>query len=259
MSYHMALSALSPKQRQTIEAELAAWKDHAPVADNLRRETALPHDEFVHLLEAFSSALSTPGSDGPGLFDIACRNHKLKGPRVRGTCPQVLGRAIPLNRLADLLYGSDPGISRMQWERLARRHAAQPGKLARLLGRPVPLGRHVIWATFRNPERTCSPFADPLHTRERVRTALGLGEDELEQAWALLVYTPNDATTHDIRIPTVADAGSYRYFCCVADVATEDHGWTRPLEPNPLGLAPQPEVVHAEHTDYRLTHLAILE
>lgn len=55
MSYPAALAALHPNQAKAIQAELASWQsgDYAPAGDNLRRETALPHDVFVRLLDSF--------------------------------------------------------------------------------------------------------------------------------------------------------------------------------------------------------------
>ncbi len=53
-----------------------------------------------------------------------------------------------------------------------------------------------------------------------------------------------------LRLPTVADAGMYSYSRPVMDASTAEHGWTRPLPPNPMGLAPQPEIVHGDTISY---------
>lgn len=262
MSYHAALSALDPNRATAIEAELASWLsgDYAPVGDNLRRETALPHDVFVRLLDSFAAKLPALDASGPEHFDTVCREYKLKGPYVGGVPPGILGRAVPLDRMVRLLHETYPGFSLSRWELLTRRHAAQPDKLVRQLGQPIPLGRNLIWTTFRNPGRSSSPFGmPPLDTKENIRTALGLGDAPLEQPLVLLVYSPSDPASLDIRVPTVADAGFYRYFRCGQHAETEEHGWTCPLEPNPLGLPGQPEAVHAPHPDYRVTQLTILE
>lgn len=259
MSYRAALAELPADDAKAIEDELNGWLDHAPVADNVRRETALPHGEFVRLLNSFVAQLPPVGSTGPELFDVVCRDHKLKGPEVGGIPPRALGRAVPLERLVEWFHAGNARITKLRWEQLVRRHAARPERLASLLGAAVPLGRYVIWSTFTNPHRNSQPFTDPLHTMENVRTALGLGEDPLEQPWVLLVYEVTGGSGSTIRKPTVADAGRYRYYSPVSDASKEEHGWTQPLPPNASAIDPQPEVVHAEALDHQVTQLTILE
>lgn len=201
-------------------------------------------------------------ASGPEHFDTVCRDFKLKGPNVGGVPPRVLGRAVPLASLAEwLLTHPDcpTDIFEEELQHLIHLHTQRPERITELLGRQVPLGRHVIWSTFANPDRSRSPFQPPLDTRAAVRTALGLGLQALEQPWVLLVYLIPDGSCRSIHMPTVADAGSYRYFSPVADASKEDHGWTRPLDHHPPTFPPQPEVVHAENLDYQVTGLIILD
>ena len=264
MSYDSALAALRAEDRQAVEHELSTWTgdDDAPVAENIRRETSLPHGVFVQLLAAFSAVLPTTVADGPDLFDVVCRGYKLKGPSVRGIPPRVLGRAVPMADLVEWLLGHPdlpPDIFEEELRHLIRLCAGRPEGITALLGGQVPLGRHVIWATFRNPDRNRSPFLPPLDTRAAVRTALGLGLKALEQPWVVLVYLIPDSPRQGIHMPTVADAGSYRYFSPVNDAAEEEHGWTKPLDHDPPAFPPQPEVVHADDLDYRVTDLIVLD
>jgi hypothetical protein len=235
-----------------ILAELGGWvygPDHTrgQVAANLRAETALPDAEFQALLEAFAAELAN-GTDGGLAFETACRSLKLRGPAVRGVMPTVLGRATTMRRLCGWFHDRHPSVTQEKFEQLVRLHASPVSRPSTRL-RKAPLGRHVVWATFRNPDRDQSPFTAPLATKEDVITALGLGDQSAHGTWVMLVYRPR-CQRAELRLPTVADAGMYSYFRPVADVSTAEHGLTQPLPPNPKGLGPQPEIVHGDAVSY---------
>lgn len=238
-----------------VVAELGRWtrgtdSSRRQIAANLQAETALPDTEFRALLAAFAAELAK-GTDGGPAFEMACRSSKLKGPAVHGVMPTVLGRATTMRRLCGWLHDRHPSVTQEKFEQVIRLHALPVARPSARL-RQAPLGQHVIWATFRNPDRNQPPFDPPLATKEAVITALGLGGQSAGETWVMLVYQPR-CQRAELHLPTVADAGMYSYFRPVADVSTAEHGFTQPLPPNSMGLGPQPEIVHGDAISYDVT------
>ena len=89
------------------------------------------------------------------------------------------------------------------------------------------------------------PFAGLPSRRDALCTALGLGHHRDSE---LLVLTyRSEAPTHGKKLcrPTVADASTHIFYRPHSDVST-CWGYTKPLDLNPDGLEPMPEVVHAQ-------------
>ena len=114
---------------------------------------------------------------------------------------------------------------------------------ARLLRR-APMGRFIVWATFREDEPDDDPFGHLPKTTEGIRTALGLGECPETETLVLINWRREGPyATLSIHRPTVADAGMYPWYRPVSD-ASANWGYTAPLDPNPDELPAFPEVVH---------------
>lgn len=256
MDFSGAINAVSTDVQNQVNCVLDQWKSGSDpscrqLAANLESELLLSCTDFPAFLAGFSRELEN-GVDSLSAFDEVCKGHKLCGPRLAGVSPKRLGRATELSRLCSWISDQNPTMPMESVERLVRRHAISRSGSPSSKIEYAPLGRHVIWATFRNPERTEDPFVPPLSTKESIRTALGLGGLDRDTPWVLLVYEP-ECDRRDFRVPTVADAGNCAYFRPVRTTCPPaEHGLTEPLLPNPNHLPGQPELVHGDAISYRL-------
>ena len=155
---------------------------------------------------------------------------------------------MPARQYADLIFQAPDSelASRTAAQRFLREHADRPALAARHERslRRAPLGRYLIWATFNLSSPDSNPFQALPRTTAAVRTALGLGHLPVDEPLVLLAYRSDLPNAHwRLCRPTVADAEIGPHYRPHAD-PNHPHGWTRPLDPNPEGLAPQPELVH---------------
>ncbi len=255
--YSRAVTALSPDQTTLVSGQVTAWETGAcprwrRVSANIQAETALTFDLFCQLLEKFAGELSA-GVDAPEeCWRNACRSNQFNGRRLPDPIPECLGRATPISNYA-ILISESPGVTKSdtECEKLIRKidmkgPAAHPREL-RILRR-ARLGRYVVWATFNEADSSRNPFDVLPRTREEVRTALGLGDCSETDKLVLLSYRSMGSWgSLELFRPTIAEADQYCWYSPVAD-SSADYGMTRPLDPNPSALLPQPEVVHREIT-----------
>jgi len=253
--YSETISALDDNERQLVVEQMGAWASGAcerwrRIVGNVQGETALSLDAFGKLLRDFCSELSRGSKTAEAAWVDACRAHQFEGPVLPPPSPERLGRATPLSSYAAVVSDSPGvGLSPDRCEKLIRKihidgTSASPRE-RRTLQR-ARLGRHVIWATFHQPAPDHCPFDHLPRTTEAIRTALGLGECSETETLVLLSYRSGGSWGMlELYRPTVAEAGTYCWYCPVSD-GTASTGMTRPLDPNPQSLAPQPEVVHRE-------------
>ncbi len=192
-------------------------------------------------------------------WETVCRKHQFRGAALAEPVPTLLGRAVPIQTYAKLLAPS--ALTDAQTEALIRKVAmagASPVEREAKILRRGPVGRHVIWATFSAAAAAESPFRSMPHRTESIRTALGLGHLSETETLVLVSWRRvGPFATLALHRPTIADAGSFPWFRPVNDVAARC-GYTRPLDPNPKGLSPCPEVVHKEITGETLVFPIIL-
>lgn len=255
MVFSKALQNIPAESKKRIEKTIGEWENvgeslQCILAENLQSECLLPEKNFDELLRKFSQNLLE--QDATQAFEEACYHCKLKGPSMGGVFPIVIGRAAPLNRFCGWIIDKNPDLDKKTVERLVRSHAVSDRTSVANKIAKAPVGRYVIWSTFKNPNRNEIPFQSPLSTKEAVKTALGLGGVLTTEPWILLVYLPQ-CEQQELRLPTVADAGKNPYFQPVPKTqAQPEHGWTKPLSPNPDELAPQPEIVHNQDISYQI-------
>ena len=261
--YQDALEQLGEPQKTQVEERIGEWRTEgdtrwSQIADNIIYETALSPADFAALLRTFCGELDK-GADPAGAWITACRAHQFKGRQMTDDeRPGMLGRALPFGAYVAFVHRvvrRDPfPINEGAAEGIVRRVClagdagqAVSGRDERFL-REALLGKHVIWAFFDLKAPDENPFDRLPRTAEAVRTALGLGHIDKREAIVLLSYK---SKTEYVRIephrPTIAEAANNSHYRPGCDT-NERHGWTRPLSPNPLGLEPQPEVVHGETT-----------
>lgn len=249
--YKDACALLADPERERWMTELSIWStdgEWSYIATNITSETALSAIDLHSLLVEFLRRLAD-GSPTREAWPAACWAHQLRGAAVPAAHrPPVLGRAMPAQEYADRIFEAPDSElpNRAAAQRFLREHADRPALTARherTLRRAL-LGRHVIWATFNLSSPDSNPFHGLPRTTAAVRTALGLGHLLITEPLVLLAYRSDrpDANWRLYR-PTVADAEMGPYYRPHGD-PNHPHGWTCPLDPNPEGLAPQPELVH---------------
>lgn len=246
-----ALDSLDATDRDLIIGQLDGWANgscskSSQVAANIRAETALSTDSFLALLRDFCGELKGDPADPRAGWKNACRKHKYAGAPVPPPGPARLGRALPIGQYAKLL-APKVGLTDAKAEDMIRKIIlAGPSPVAReaRLLRKGPLGRFLIWATFRNGDSDADPFEHLPKRTEAIRTALGLGECPETETLVLVTWRrEGPLATLAIYRPTVADAEMYSWYRPVAD-PTSPWGSTAPLSPNPASLPACPEVVH---------------
>ncbi len=263
MVFTKALQSIPAASKKRVEDTIRDWEKttktcHNTVAENLRAEWLLEEKDFGELLKAFSKNLYS-GQEAMQAFEEACKQSKLKGPPMGGIFPTLVGRATTLDRFCGLIVDINSDLGKGTVERLVRRHAISDKTTGSKRIDKAPVGKYVIWSTFKNPDRNETPFQSPLSTKESVKIALGLGGLSIDEPWVLLVYRPQ-CDQQELRLPTVADAGENPYFQPVPRTPQPEHGWTKPLSPNPDNLAARPEIVHRPNISYKIQlPLVILE
>lgn len=246
MMFDDALSGLPVASQAAIQVALDAWASHPSchrLCTNLRVETALPADAWATLLAAFAHRLGA-GEPPEEAWTVACRAHQRRGA-AHPAPPSVLARAMPetvyVDRLAEAAHVDRRRAVRVL-ELATARGTAPPPAVERLL-RSAPLGRWLIWATFRADRSADRPFDGLPDDKDVIANALGLGEPWPPAVLLLLTYErPAGLVVHR---PTVADAATYVWYA--PHVSPSDpHRMTAPVDPaSPPGFG-LPEIVHRE-------------
>lgn len=245
------VDSLDAADRDLLAGQLELWingscSKSSQVASNIRAETALNVDSFLTLLRDFCGELRGNPADARGCWVTACRQQKCEGPLVTSPGPARLGRALPIAQYAKLL-APEVGLTDAKAEDMIRKivlaGASPIPREVRLLRRS-PLGRFLIWATFRDGDSDADPFEHLPKRTEAIRTALGLGECPETETLVLITWRREGPwATLAVFRPTVADAEMYSWYRPVADPSSP-WGSTAPLPPNPSSLPACPEVVH---------------
>lgn len=255
------LRELKPSERARIQNCLDLWETSAEpgqrwAREHLHLERVMNRGAFKSLLMEFARKLGAKGVNPTEAYVEACRGHQFHGRLLRGKRPTIVGRAIELNQYAKIVHraSSDAGemltlsdiVSEIQ--KACQRGSLGSGRKQRF--HRASIGRWpVIFATFTPGKRAGSPYDEmPDRSSGAIRTAFGLGHYKDTDQLILLSYAPKEQGRHvELHCPTVAEAELNEFFRSVPDLS-EEHGWTRPLEPNPKGLRRQPEVVHRKIT-----------
>lgn len=259
-----ALNSLTAALKAVVEDQLAVWDSGIcpkwrRVAANIRSEVALTHADFNTLLTDFAMEITSAAASPEAGWENACRKNQFKGAIMPPPLPTHLGRATPIGNYAKIISDSPSVISSPdECEKLLRDILLVGGtpspREARILQRARLCWPHcVMWAAFDTAHPGVSPFDHIPKTTDAVRTALGLGECPETETLILMTYqTLGTGAPDTLHRPTIGEAGSYCWYRPNPDSAA-NHGLTEPLPPNPLGLAPVPEMVHREINGDTLT------
>ena len=245
-----ALDDLDPESRRAVEDTFVAWSRDAvlgQVSRNVGDETALAAADFLSLLTAFATELAN-GNPPQESWKSACHSHQLRGRQIPDNrCPAILGRARSLEDHAKSVAKASSGkLTPQQAKKHLLKHSGSLSPAGfELFLRAAALGNYVVWATFNADDPNGNPFDRLPNTRMGICTALGLGGTTLNDTLVLLVWNHADSGSPPLHRPTVADADDYPYYRPWADAGAL-WGFTEPLQPNPDGLQPQPEVVMPE-------------
>lgn len=260
-----ALDSLTAAHKTAVETQLSAWDTGScpkwrRVAANIRAEVALQPVDFTALLTDFATELAGAAVSPEAGWVNACRRNHFKGATMPPPLlPTHLGRAVPIGGYAAIISAS-PSIvhSPDECEKLLRDiHLAggtpTPREARMLQGARLCWPDRVMWAAFDATHPTQSPFDHIPKTTDAVRTALGLGECPETETLILMTYQSVGTGAPDpLHRPTIGEAADYCWYRPNPDAAAH-HGLTDPLLPNPLGLAPVPEMVHHEINGDTLT------
>jgi hypothetical protein len=244
MIFHDALATLGTSERAevrrrlTLIARLGRTGSH--VEQNLFTESRLPLASAVDILNSLLRSLCGRG-ELEYTYKTACHRHTLKGPRMGGRRPRVLGRAIARGRLEDLLVKSGVFASASSADIFFRRLRGMSLTKQRKRLRRIPLGRHVIWATFCGENRKVNPFSRLPNDAGQIQDSLGFPLESRGDDVFLFAYSAPRSVA--LLFPTVADAEWNDVFCPAPDDPSIEYGLTRPSQEAPA-LACQPEVVH---------------
>lgn len=244
-----ALAELTDSHRERVEQCLVIWAANAEwgqLVANIRAECALRLEHFGPLLLDFAEALGrSPALAPEEAWCSACARYELHGAEMPQR-PSVLGRGSRIRHFAGGISKKLRLLSPAQAEQLIRKNAGRipPADEERLL-RAGALGGRVIWATFNAADGSADPFAGLPPRMAAVCTALGLGFHSDREVLVLTYRSEAPAHGLPLHRPTVADANTYSYYRPHGDAAS-CWGYTEPLTPNPGGLRPLPEVVHAQ-------------
>lgn len=258
MTYSNARHQLSEELGQWLDHCLLQWRDADDwnrIAENIRSETALTEADFTNFLTAFAQRLQN-GYSGQDAYVATCRQFQFHGAGWIDKLPSLLGRAVRLNSFVDgLIEANGDAISRDVAVDIVNRSVrsnALNDREHRILRR-ARIGRHVIWATFREDDGSLSVI-DVLPANGRdVATVLGLGPLSADISYVLIAYGVDPPGNQDFILhrPTIADAASNPYYRPHGNPNCP-HGYTRPLDPNDKGFSPRPEIVHREFDCLRI-------
>ncbi|MGB8352940.1 MAG: hypothetical protein WCD79_03555 [Chthoniobacteraceae bacterium] len=247
--YNDALAGLNADEMLAVDAAFNSWtvEPELQVAKNIANETALTLANFTDLLRSFAIQIAA-GHMSKICWETASRAHKLKGHQIpTPDCPAALGRARDLSDYAtSISRTSSGGLTEIEAKKLLLKYSGSstPTLLEPFLYE-TPLGNFYIWATFNQADFSVNPFDTLPATREGICTALGLGHVTASDTLIVLAWNHTESGSPPLYRPTVADAGNYPYFRPRPNAAAT-WGLTEPLDPNPTGLLPQPEVVMSE-------------
>lgn len=207
MTLQQFLDDVSSDERAALDAvwqwaaEALADADLAHVRETVEDECRLPASAWDELLAALDAA---DAADVPSTMTTVFQDWIRNGPEIEDP-PTPKGRAVDANRflswLDDQNVFASPSGKRQFLDDVQEDTSPTPPSHHQL--RPLKLGKHVIWATFR--AEVVDPFAD-WATAEEVRTGLGLTKPAQpdDQKLFLLVYRVPDHVP--VRYPTIADA-----------------------------------------------------
>lgn len=243
MVFEEELKKFTATEQQAINDRLMILSQFqrtgAVVRSNLSRESFLPGDCARDILQAIAGC----DANGPAIravFEPACHRHAQRGIPIRGSRPQLLGRAVPVQRFC--LHLKDLGLFGTQddahtWLRIVNR---RPMNQIKVKMRHIPLTKYLVWATYYVKDRAANPFDYLPSHPDQLQDALGLPVAQRGQDLLLFVYRIPPAVA--LLFPTVSDAGWNDIFL-PAPADSLEAGWTLPTLDHP-DIHPQPEVVH---------------
>jgi hypothetical protein len=246
MTFEQAIAPFSDLERGQIEERLRLLASHSTLGlqarMNIRLESRLCQEAWTSL---FDSLLATKCDlvDIKKTISRTFRSWLLKGPQILLGCPVVFGRAVTVDRFCEMLITLGYFATSMAARRSVRSLLSRPtGKIPQGWSRR-DLGRFLMWSTF-HPDLVGNPFDGLPAESDTIRGHLGLALNDRGLPLLLLEFTlvPSQA----LRFPTVAEAyagDDWSYFFRTS-LPNDSHGLTLPW-PEPSGMVPRPEVVHA--------------
>lgn len=233
--------------RETVTSKLAVLSAASAAARfavrNLYEEPNLSEFAWRRLIEQ----VELSPSDAQHVKDAVTHTFRsliLTGPSATIPASRRLGALLPMDALAQYLVDSGHARTIMQARRLARRRLDHDQGAVLKVWKEVPLGRHVMWATF-DPEGGPA-FADDWSANDLL-CILGRGRHLAGDLILTFEYTlPEEIMAH---VPTVADAYAsavWDYRFRPAD-AHQGYGWPVPWD-DCAHLPLRAKVVHAPVT-----------
>jgi len=224
------------RRRLTVIAGVSATGRQ--VEQNLWSEARLPTSSAADIVKALLNAKGDAGSLKDA-YVTACRNHIVKGPKIKEPRPELLGRAVTAKSFYEMLVRQKkfPTMASAR-AAIGRRLGLSGAETARRM-ETTPLGQYLMWATYCRTSPDASPFdALPVGAND-IRDLLGLDPADDLEPLLLFVYEPPPDLA--LRFPTVADAQWHYAFRPAPDDPKVESGRTLPRKED---LKPQPEVVH---------------
>jgi hypothetical protein len=244
--FQVCLASLDADAAVRISDVLTSWNADSvlhQLTKNISGEFALSIPAFTSLLSRFATELENKSANAPWV--AACRANKFKGSQLAlELCPELLGRARTLLDHADAVALASGGRLTNSEARLLLLKYSNNGSLGSFESflRATALGRYVTWSTYCAANSASSPFSALPSSARAICIALGLGHLSGDELLVLLVWGHKDSGPVNLFRPTIADAEDNVFYRPRSE-ADATCGLTCPLEPNTLGLSPQPELV----------------
>ena len=198
--------------RRCLQFLLAkGWNTDQQAVINIWAETRLSDATWKAMIKALRKAPQTIIAIRSAIRDV-CRGNLLAGPHIVCRDGQRFGRAVTLDRFCALV-ATTSYMAPTDVRRELRSTVRKPLEIVRQRWRNRALGRHLMWAAFRDTARNCSPWQRLPSTADGIRAILGLDPLERGRSLLLLEYAlpPSDGPLY----PTVADSlsgDSWPYF-----------------------------------------------
>lgn len=244
MSFRNALASLTASEQTEVRNRLTAiarsGRTGSHVEQNLFTESRLPVASAVDILKSLLGCACDCG-ELKSAFRDACHRHILKGPRMKGRRPRIIGRAIARGRFEDMLVKRGIFVSAASAEIFFRKLRGMSLSKQKTRLQSIPLGSYVVWATFCPNNRNVNPFTQLPNDANQIQDALGFPLESRGDDVFLFAYSAPSSVA--LLFPTIADAEWNDVFCPAPDDSNIEYGLTRPSHSKPI-LSCQPEVVH---------------
>jgi hypothetical protein len=247
--YERVINSISDEEAGKInvflQQILVMSEDIMPIIANLKSEQNLPEECMRNILTSLIHRDITTSYCFKDEYNEICKKFYLKGRTVQGLKINYFGNATFKKYLINQIVkaNDDENTSELQGEieeyieELIRGDIPETEDLKNFF---IDSDQSRMWATWADT-RDGNPF-DFLKTRNlrtdspsfgspyEVRLSLALGYDRLSKnCGSMLLLTYNSDKIGELHVPTIADAGYYKYF--LPSPHDSNHGWTQPSHP----------------------------